>query len=62
MLRSSSEVLLNQRKYILELISGIGLAGAKPTLTPLETYIKLNSIKVDEVVGVKLILVMQYRH
>lgn len=33
-------VILNQRNYILELIFEIGLTGAKPTLTPLESNAK----------------------
>ncbi|XP_016553353.2 uncharacterized mitochondrial protein AtMg00810-like [Capsicum annuum] len=52
-LRSASGVKLNQRKYIFELISNIGLAGAKPTFTPLETNIKLKFIEVDEATGVR---------
>lgn len=33
---------------MLELILKIGLAGAKPAPTPLESNIKLTSVKVDE--------------
>ncbi|XP_016571248.2 uncharacterized mitochondrial protein AtMg00810-like [Capsicum annuum] len=52
-LRSASGVILIQRKYVLELISEIGLAGAKPATTPLKTNAKLTSVEVDETVGVK---------
>lgn len=51
MLRSTEGVILNQRKYILELISEIGLSGAKPASTPLETNIKLTSVEFDKTVG-----------
>ncbi|KAF3627875.1 hypothetical protein FXO38_28549 [Capsicum annuum] len=52
-LRAVSRVILNQRKYILEIISDTGLAGAKPALTPLDTNIKLTSVEVDEATAVK---------
>ncbi|PHU20108.1 Actin-54 [Capsicum chinense] len=52
-LRAVSRVILNQRKYILEIISDTGLAGAKPALTPLETNIKLTSVEVDEATAIK---------
>lgn len=39
-LRSKSGVILNQRKYLLELISDMGLSGAKPASTPLESNLR----------------------
>lgn len=39
--RSEFVILLNQRKYALELIPGTGLSGAKRVNTPLETTLKL---------------------
>lgn len=33
--------MINQRKYALELVSEVGLAGAKPSATPMESNIKL---------------------
>ncbi|PHT54292.1 hypothetical protein CQW23_08754 [Capsicum baccatum] len=51
-LRSTKGVILNQRKYILELIANTGLAGAKPALSPMETNAKLTSVEVDNSVGV----------
>nr|XP_018633991.1 uncharacterized mitochondrial protein AtMg00810-like [Nicotiana tomentosiformis] len=50
-LRSAIGVVLNQRKYIPELISEMGLSGAKPAITPLETNIKLTSIVYDQATG-----------
>nr|XP_016433879.1 PREDICTED: uncharacterized mitochondrial protein AtMg00810-like [Nicotiana tabacum] len=35
-LRSKASILLNQRKYVLQLISEMGLSRAKPACTPLE--------------------------
>ena len=42
--RSESGIVMNQRKYALELISEAGLAGAQPVFTPLECNIKLTSV------------------
>lgn len=50
-LRSQHGILMNQRKYTLELISDVGLAGAKPVLTPLEANAKLTSVEYDEYAG-----------
>lgn len=35
MMRSSKKILLNQRKYVLELMSDLRLGGTKPVATPL---------------------------
>lgn len=51
-LRSKTGILLNQRKYALELISDTGLSGAKPANTPLEANIKLTTVEHDELLGV----------
>ncbi|KAL3378593.1 hypothetical protein AABB24_004490 [Solanum stoloniferum] len=51
-LRSAQGVILNQRKYILELISETGLTGAKPSCTPLESNSKLTSVEFDKANGV----------
>ncbi|WMV28790.1 hypothetical protein MTR67_022175 [Solanum verrucosum] len=51
-LRSSKRVVLNQRKYVLELIADAGLTGAKPTMTPLESNLRLTSVEYDLVNGV----------
>ncbi|XP_047270440.1 uncharacterized mitochondrial protein AtMg00810-like [Capsicum annuum] len=58
-LRPKQGVLLNQRKYILELISEIGLAGAKPVLTLLESNIKLALVEYDKVGGISGDMVVQ---
>ncbi|KAF3646374.1 putative adenylate isopentenyltransferase 5, chloroplastic-like [Capsicum annuum] len=50
-LRSTSGIILNQRKYILELIADTGLSGSKPAITPLEFNAKLTSIEYDQVTG-----------
>ncbi|KAF3619751.1 putative MLO-like protein 3-like [Capsicum annuum] len=44
--------ILNQRKYLLELISEAGLAGAKPASTPMESNPRLTSVNYDEIAGV----------
>ncbi|XP_049369603.1 uncharacterized protein LOC125834508 [Solanum verrucosum] len=46
-LRTSEGVILNQRKYILELIVDAGLTGAKPASTPLESNLRLTSVEHD---------------
>ena len=50
-LRSKTGVILNQRKYILELISDTGLSGAKPANTPLESNLRLTSVEFDQTAG-----------
>ncbi|XP_060185157.1 uncharacterized mitochondrial protein AtMg00810-like [Lycium barbarum] len=41
---------MHQRKYALELISEVGLAGAKPGTTPIDINVKMTSKKYDETV------------
>ncbi|KAF3614725.1 putative deacetylvindoline O-acetyltransferase-like [Capsicum annuum] len=50
-LRSSAGVILNQRKYILELINDTGISGAKPAPTSLESNLRLTSVEYDKVNG-----------
>ena len=50
-LRSTSGVILNQRKYVLELISDTGLSGSKPAITPLESNVRLTSLEYDQATG-----------
>nr|XP_016451961.1 PREDICTED: uncharacterized mitochondrial protein AtMg00810-like [Nicotiana tabacum] len=50
-LRSQSEILLNKRKYTLELLVDIGLSGSKPATTPLEMNLKLTTIECDTHMG-----------
>ncbi|KAF3630988.1 Protein LAZ1 [Capsicum annuum] len=50
-LGSKTGILLIQIKYVLELISELGLGGAKPAATPLETNIRLTSAEFDEATG-----------
>nr|XP_018629643.1 uncharacterized mitochondrial protein AtMg00810-like [Nicotiana tomentosiformis] len=46
-MRSKEGVLLNQRKYALELISDAGLSGCKPVATPMELNHKLTTVDYD---------------
>ncbi|XP_019263173.1 PREDICTED: uncharacterized protein LOC109240936 [Nicotiana attenuata] len=46
-LRSKEGILMNQRKYALELVSEIGLAGSRTTVTPLDFNHKLSSVELD---------------
>nr|XP_016485768.1 PREDICTED: uncharacterized mitochondrial protein AtMg00810-like [Nicotiana tabacum] len=52
-LRSKSCVFLNQKKYVLELVSDLGLSGARVANTPLECNLKLTTVEYDEAIGVK---------
>ncbi|XP_070032557.1 uncharacterized mitochondrial protein AtMg00810-like [Nicotiana tomentosiformis] len=46
--RSQEGIVMYQRKYTLELVFELGLAGAKPAATPLEFNHKLTSIEFDK--------------
>lgn len=46
--RSQQGIHMSQRKYALELIAEMGLGGAKPASTPMETNIKLTSADFDD--------------
>lgn len=46
--RSEKGVLMHQRKYALELISGTGLGAAKPAMTPMDTNVKLTTKEYDD--------------
>ncbi|XP_070035596.1 uncharacterized mitochondrial protein AtMg00810-like [Nicotiana tomentosiformis] len=50
-LRSHKGILLNQRKYALDLISEVGLSGSKPALTPLELNQKPTIVEYNAYVG-----------
>jgi len=50
-LKSKDGLLLNQRKYALQLISEVGLSGAKTVSTPLEFNHKLTSLEYDQHTG-----------
>nr|XP_016434162.1 PREDICTED: uncharacterized mitochondrial protein AtMg00810-like [Nicotiana tabacum] len=49
----NKDILINQRKYTLEIISDLGLGGAKPAWTPLEANIKLTVPELDKLVGTR---------
>ncbi|XP_019239261.1 PREDICTED: uncharacterized protein LOC109219274 [Nicotiana attenuata] len=46
--KSQKSILMHQRKYILELISELGLGAAKPATIPIEANIKLTTKEYDE--------------
>jgi len=50
--RSKEGILMSQRKYALEMISDMGLAGSKPKDTRMEQNIKLTSTKFDKSINV----------
>lgn len=50
-LGSQVGILLNQKKYALELLADVGMSGPKPTNTPLEINLKLTTIESDTHMG-----------
>lgn len=46
--RSSAGLVVNQHKYVRELIISAGLGEAKPSHTPMEQNLKLTTIEYDE--------------
>lgn len=48
--RYEDGILMHQRKYTLELIADIGLAGAKPVTTPMELNQKLTSVEFNAII------------
>uniref|UniRef100_A0A3Q7FG12 Reverse transcriptase Ty1/copia-type domain-containing protein n=1 Tax=Solanum lycopersicum TaxID=4081 RepID=A0A3Q7FG12_SOLLC len=50
--RSEKGILMNQRKYALELIEEMGLTAAKPSWTPLDINLKLTNTLLDEAMNV----------
>ncbi|KAF3636718.1 putative deacetylvindoline O-acetyltransferase-like [Capsicum annuum] len=46
--RSEKGFIMHQRKYVLELLSNLGLSAAKPALTPMDPNAKLTSKESDE--------------
>ncbi|XP_019234868.1 PREDICTED: uncharacterized protein LOC109215290 [Nicotiana attenuata] len=51
-MRSKEGIVLNQRKYALELISKVGLSGCKPASTPMELNHKLTTVDYDMHMGI----------
>ena len=48
--RSRKGMFVSQRKYVLNLLKEIGLIGCKAAETPIESNMKLQPIKVEEVI------------
>lgn len=46
-MRSTEGIVMNQRKYALELVAEVGLGNAKPQMTPLDCSQKLTSVEFD---------------
>ncbi|XP_070014794.1 secreted RxLR effector protein 161-like [Nicotiana sylvestris] len=51
-MRSKEGIVLNQRKYALELISEVGLSDCKPASIPMELNHKLTTVDYDKHVGI----------
>uniref|UniRef100_A0A3Q7F0C2 Reverse transcriptase Ty1/copia-type domain-containing protein n=1 Tax=Solanum lycopersicum TaxID=4081 RepID=A0A3Q7F0C2_SOLLC len=51
--RSTEGIVMHQRKYTLDLISDLGLSGAKPANSPLELHEKLTSTELDCLIDTK---------
>ncbi|KAL3327204.1 hypothetical protein AABB24_037749 [Solanum stoloniferum] len=49
--KTTEGILMNKRKYALGLVSELGLAGCKPTFTPLEFNHQLTSTMFDKCIG-----------
>nr|XP_009796886.1 PREDICTED: uncharacterized protein LOC104243404 [Nicotiana sylvestris] len=49
--RSADGILMHQRKYVLEIISELGLGATKPVDTPLEVNAKLTAKEYDNYLG-----------
>lgn len=49
--RSNKGILVNQRKYTLEIISLLGLGSTKPSWTPLEANMRLTTHELDDLTG-----------
>lgn len=45
--RSDKGICLSQRKFVLEIISEVGLPGCKPAIIPIEQNVKLTTHKYD---------------
>lgn len=50
--RNSTGIVMHQRKYVLELISDLGLSGTKPVHSPMELNVKFTTVAFDKHIGI----------
>nr|XP_016445281.1 PREDICTED: uncharacterized mitochondrial protein AtMg00810-like [Nicotiana tabacum] len=51
--RSKEGILMNQRKFTIELITNLGLAGSKPVTTPMECNQRFTTMEYDQHLNLK---------
>lgn len=49
--RSNKRIVVNRRKYALDIVFDLGLGNAKPAWTPLEANLKLTMVGYDKLVA-----------
>nr|XP_016495881.1 PREDICTED: uncharacterized mitochondrial protein AtMg00810-like [Nicotiana tabacum] len=51
--RSKEGILMNQRKFAIQLITDLGLAGSKPVTTPMECIQRFTTVELDQHLNLK---------